>query len=62
MTASKAGEFKIEVWDSGHPIWCVLHYDGEKQAQFNSNELSDLIYVATKALDDVRRQEEAAKR
>lgn len=45
---SRAGNFEIDVWVGGWPVWCELTYEGQR-LKFTDTELSDLIYAARKA-------------
>jgi hypothetical protein len=48
---SKAGNFEIDVWKGGWPVWCVVKY-GDKEFQIRDTELSDMVYAATKAMEE----------
>lgn len=45
----RAGEFEINVWEGGHPIWAELFYRGERMCQINSLEFRDLQYAVKSA-------------
>ena len=50
---SKAGNFEIDVWKGGYPVWCHLKYEGKDvKISLSHNELSDLHYVVTKAMQE----------
>lgn len=51
---SKAGEFHIDVWQGGYPVWCVINYRGERLAQISHKELRDLRYAASKAMREAK--------
>lgn len=51
---SQAGNFKIDVWRGGYPVWCVIRYGGEEVAQIHHGELSDLRYAVEKAMQQAR--------
>lgn len=46
----RAGNFSIEVWIGGYPVFIVLSYEGNELARFNHHEISDLQYVVNRAV------------
>jgi hypothetical protein len=50
-----AGKFSINVWRGGHPVWCVLSYDGQEIAQLHHSDLRDLRYAVKQAMREVRK-------
>ena len=44
MITKTIGNFKIEVWEGGYPIWCELAY-GDNIFKMHHKDLSDLKYA-----------------
>lgn len=53
---SVAGNFKIDVWKGGHPVWCEVKYLGEVICKLHHSELRDLEYAVTKAMREAREE------
>lgn len=52
---SSGGEFKLNVWQGGHPIWVTLSYGGEElKRTFNALELADLAHAVERARVEAR--------
>ncbi len=51
---SKAGEFEIDVWQGGWPIWCVISRQGERLTQVDARHLPDLAYAVERARIEAR--------
>jgi hypothetical protein len=47
---SIAGNFKINVWQGGYPVWCVISYGDKELAQLRHTELRDLEYAVRRAI------------
>lgn len=45
-----AGEFEVEAWSDGHPMWTTIRYGQQELRSIHHNELRDLCY----ALDRLR--------
>lgn len=41
----KAGEFELDTWTEGHPMWMELKHEGKTLARFHHSELKDLAHV-----------------
>lgn len=52
---SSAGNFKIEVWKGGYPVWCVIKH-GNSQVKIPHYELSDLKYAVDKAMQEAHEE------
>jgi hypothetical protein len=51
---SAAGNWKINPWVGGYPIWCELFYRGERLTQVRHTELRDLEYAVKRAINEAR--------
>lgn len=51
---SKAGNFEIEVWRGGYPVWCVVSHHGVERFRISHTELRDLQYTVEKAMREAR--------
>ncbi len=49
------GDFEINVWESGHPVWCQLIYKPDNcLIKLSHQELSDLKYAVEEMIKAVR--------
>lgn len=51
---SRAGKIEVRVGFGGYPVWCELIYNGKPLVMISHRELSDLHYVAEKAMQEAR--------
>lgn len=49
MASQKIGNFEINVWHSGYPVWCHLSHSGH-ELKFTHTELRDLEYAVKRLL------------
>jgi hypothetical protein len=40
----KYGEWEIEHWQGGHPVWCFIRYQGKEIGHIRHTDLQDLKY------------------
>ena len=52
----QVGNFNIDVWDKGSPIWIIVTYEGS-EFKFISEELDDLLYALQKTKEIISEKE-----
>lgn len=51
---SNAGDWKIDTWKGGYPVWCEISYGDSKFVKIRHTELRDLEYAVRRAILECR--------
>lgn len=49
----KAGEFSVEAWTEGYPIWVTIKHGARDMGGIHHSELRDLAYVIERMIASV---------
>lgn len=45
-----AGDFMINIWEGGYPVWCELKQGGQLLCKLRHSDLRDLEYTVNRAM------------